>query len=251
MEDFDFSPPETGFSHDSGTLNKHMEDFFSDVEPSIFKEEGKDSGSSDPISFGFGADYDIKPESRPGQTGSSHLFDGDGSDDEDRRFFETLANEFSQKNKGLQEPQNRQDGNLFNFDEVYEEEVKDEQEDQNEGLMDDTKATRLFQAYQKQLRNKNLEPQDDFDTYGVQDIIDNDEQQERDEAQEEQYDYFLDHIQEENANNAKGYHVIDEADLQDDDEDLEEIDDEERRERDLNMLKSLKEKIEKEEAGKK
>ena len=66
MEDFDFSPPETGFSHDSGTLNKHMEDFFSDVEPSIFKEEGKDSGSSDPISFGFGAEYDIKPESRPG-----------------------------------------------------------------------------------------------------------------------------------------------------------------------------------------
>ena len=74
-----------------------MEEFFSGIDPDDFDSKKE---SDDVISFNFGSDFDIKKESKLGKD-SNMLFDGDGSDDEERKFFEALASEFSQRGQNI------------------------------------------------------------------------------------------------------------------------------------------------------
>ncbi len=79
---------------------------------------------------------------------------------------------------------------------------------------------------------------------GVRNMMDEeDDDLEREEAKEEEYDYFLDAQNDENANAAHGYHIIDENDLQNanDDSDLEELDEEEKQDRHNNMFREFRE----------
>ena len=100
----------------------------------------------------------------------------------------------------------------------------------------------------QEAKKGNLEDQDTekdiFDNGAL--FFENEDDLEREEAKEEEYDYFLDAIADENANNAKGYHVIDEDDLKDDSYDEEEgdwLDEEQKKARHNNMLGDFKKQL--------
>ena len=68
-----------------------MEEFFGGLNDSDSDDDDDDVQSGN-IEFGFGNEFEIKKDDK-----QTHLFEGDGSDDEDRSFFEALANGFSQR----------------------------------------------------------------------------------------------------------------------------------------------------------
>ena len=236
-EPFEFDPPEQ--THQ--VVSQNFDDFFSSGQASVNQVMPSDRKAG--VVFGFGKlgnEFDIIPKSgasQASQMGGSFystwdededddLFatpsgqaqpDGDGIDEEDRRFFEELSKGFYAKEREdlgpMTEPLERN------------------------SMMDNTRATRqMLQAHRDSQQN---EVGQDLDMgFGA----------EREESKEDEYDYFLDNQPDENDGNAPGYHIIDEKDLQESDEDLEELDEEEKLQRHHNMLKEFKERIERDES---
>ena len=102
----------------------------------------------------------------------------------------------------------------------------------------------MLEAKKGNMEEEQDTDKDQFDNAGL--FFENEDDFEREEAKEEEYDYFLDAITDENANNAKGYHVIDEDDLKDDSYDEEDgdwLDEEQKKARHNNMLGDFKKQL--------
>lgn len=121
--------------HDTGSLNKHVENFFSGIDNDDFNPSTDEGG----ISFGFGSEFDIKKDVKNGKGGGADLFEGDGSDDEDRKFFEALASGFSQRGQQISGEGVADAADPFEMDDLDDDHVGG---GRRNDMMDDTRATR-------------------------------------------------------------------------------------------------------------